>query len=94
VVEVREKVAISERATVGIYLFARGRDFTGAAIDMMARNERVQGEFYVCPVYNQAIAAGLRVGVFDIPRCAMHGTGTPADLEAYRAHLEAVSCGR
>jgi NDP-sugar pyrophosphorylase family protein len=83
--EVREKVAISDLATVGIYHFRTGRIFIDAAVDMIARNDRTNGEFYTCPVYNYAIAAGARIGVFEIPAGAMHGLGTPEDLERYLA---------
>jgi NDP-sugar pyrophosphorylase family protein len=81
--EVAEKKPISDLATVGIYLFARGRDFVSSAADMMAANERVNGEFYTCPVYNFMIAQGARIGVYEVPMNAMHGLGTPEDLEAY-----------
>lgn len=83
VVEVREKVAISTTATVGIYMYRRGADYVDAAIDMIAHNDRVNGEFYVCPTYNYSVREGRRIGVFDIAADAMHGTGTPADLESY-----------
>ncbi len=85
VAEVAEKQPISDLATVGIYLFRRGSDFVRAAIDMMAKGERVNGEFYTCPVYNYAIRNGLKIGVYEIPMAAMHGLGTPEDLEAYLA---------
>lgn len=91
---VREKEAISDEATVGIYWFARAGDFLASAIDMIARNERVGDEFYVCPVYQWAIAAGARVGTFEIAKEAMHGIGTPADLDAYLAQLETSHAGR
>lgn len=81
--EVREKVPISDLATVGIYMFSRGVDYVNGAIDMIVQNDRVNNEFYVCPVYNYAIQNGLRIGVFDIPVKAMHGLGTPEDLEMY-----------
>lgn len=81
--EVREKVPISELATVGIYLFRRGRDFVDAAIDMIVQNDRVNNEFYVCPVYNHAIRLGGRFGVHVIPFGSMHGLGTPEDLRRY-----------
>lgn len=83
VTEVAEKKAISDLATVGLYLFARGSDFVGAAVDMIAANERVNGEFYTCPVYNYMIAKGARIGVYEVPMEAMHGLGTPDDLTAY-----------
>lgn len=83
VAEVAEKKAISDLATVGIYLFARGRDFVAAAADMIAMNERVNGEFYTCPVYNYMIASGARIGVFEVGTDATHGLGTPEDLDAF-----------
>jgi NDP-sugar pyrophosphorylase family protein len=85
VAEVREKVAISDLATVGIYYFRRARDLVDATIDMMVRNDRVNNEFYTCPVYNYLIANGARVGVFEVEAAAMHGLGTPEDLAAYLA---------
>lgn len=81
--EVKEKVAISDLATVGIYLFTKGKDFVTSAIDMIVHNDRVNGEFYTCPVYNYAISNGKKFGVFEIAPEAMHGLGTPEDLEAY-----------
>jgi len=85
VIEVAEKKPISDLATVGIYLFARGRDFIGAAVDMISRNDRVNGEFYVCPVYNYLIQGGARIGVYEVSGTAMHGLGTPDDLRQYLA---------
>lgn len=89
VAEVAEKKPISDLATVGIYLFRRGRSFVDAAVDMIARNERVNGEFYTCPVYNHMIRTGARVGVYEVPMDAMHGIGTPDDLGAYLGRIGA-----
>jgi NDP-sugar pyrophosphorylase family protein len=83
VVEAKEKVAISDLATVGIYFFAKGSSFVDAALEMIAHNDRVNNEFYTCPVYNYMIAQGLKVGIFEIDKLAMHGLGVPEDLEAY-----------
>ena len=85
--EVKEKLAISDLATVGIYLFSKGSVFVDAAIDMIVRNERVSNEFYTCPVYNYAIKNGYRFGVYNISESGMHGLGTPEDLVAYMAAL-------
>jgi dTDP-glucose pyrophosphorylase len=83
VVQVAEKVAISNMATVGLYLFAHGADFVAGAVDMIARNERVNNEFYTCPVYNHVIAHGGRIGVHAVRHEDMHGLGVPDDLMAY-----------
>ena len=93
VVETREKVPISDLATVGIYFFAKAAFFLDAAMDMIARNDRVNNEFYTCPVYNYMIAQGQRVGVFEIPKSAMHGLGIPEDLESYLKHLQQMKVG-
>ncbi len=80
-----EKEVISDEATVGIYNFRRGSDFVRAAESMIAKNLRVNGEFYVAPTYNELIGGGARVGIFNIGTedSGMHGLGTPADLEAF-----------
>ena len=57
VTRVVEKQVISDEATVGIYNFRRGRDFVSGADQMIAKNLRVNGEFYVAPVYNELIEA-------------------------------------
>ncbi|HEY1837326.1 MAG TPA: glycosyltransferase family 2 protein [Rhizomicrobium sp.] len=83
VTRVAEKIAISDLATVGLYLFRRGADFVAGAVDMIARNERVNNEFYTCPVYNHVIANGGRIGVHEVRFEDMHGLGVPDDLIAY-----------
>lgn len=83
ILEIKEKQPISEFATVGIYYFAKGNIFVSNAIDMIVRNERVNNEFYVAPVYNYAIASGDRFGIYNIDMSQMHGTGTPEDLDKY-----------
>ncbi|ELN4967558.1 glycosyltransferase family 2 protein, partial [Campylobacter jejuni] len=83
VVEVKEKEAISEFATVGIYFFNKGKIFVESAIDMIIENDRVNNEFYTCPVYNYAIKSGAKIGIYNIDFSKMHGIGTPEDLEKY-----------
>ena len=97
VTRVVEKEVISDEATVGVYSFARGRDFVRAADAMIAADERVNGEFYVAPVYGQLIAAGGRIGTVSIGSvgAGMYGLGTPADLDAFLAlPLSAEATGR
>jgi dTDP-glucose pyrophosphorylase len=86
ITEIKEKQVISEHATVGIYYFKEGRIFVENALDMLVRNDRVNNEFYVAPVYNYAIKTGNKFGIFSMDKNAMHGTGTPEDLNAYIAY--------
>jgi len=81
--EVKEKVAISEYATVGIYLYLKGSDFVDAAIDMIVKNDRVNNEFYTCPVYNYLVQENKKIGIYNILFEQMHGLGTPEDLKSY-----------
>ncbi|WP_349367889.1 glycosyltransferase family 2 protein [Salinarimonas sp.] len=85
VAEVVEKRVVSNEATVGVYNFRSGADFLRAADAMIAADERVNGEFYVAPVYNRLIAAGADIRCYDVGSAGdgMYGIGTPADLEAF-----------
>lgn len=85
VTRVVEKEVISDQATVGIYNFRRARDFVEGAEAMIARNLRINGEFYVAPVYNLLIERGYKVVIHDIgaDRAGMYGLGIPTDLEYF-----------
>ncbi len=83
VTEVKEKVVISEYATVGIYLYSKGKDFVDASIDMIIENDRVNNEFYTCPTYNYAIKEGSKIGIYNIEFEQMHGIGIPEDLNLF-----------
>ncbi len=83
VIEVKEKDPISDLATVGIYLFSKGSEFINGAFDMIINNDRVNNEFYTCPVYNYLIREKKELGVFEIPAAGMYGLGTPDDLLKY-----------
>lgn len=87
VVEVIEKVVVSDEATVGIYNFARGADFVRGAEAMIAADERVNGEFYVAPVYTALAAEGADIRCHSIGKvgAGMHGIGVPVDLTAFEA---------
>lgn len=83
VTEVKEKIVISKYATVGIYLYSKGKDFVNAAIDMIIENDRVNNEFYTCPTYNYVIKNHAKIGIYNIEFNMMHGIGTPEDLNMY-----------
>jgi len=76
-----EKQVISPHATTGIYVWTRGEDFVWAAEQMIADDVRVNGEFYVCPVYNWNIARGDRIGIY--PPQEHWPIGMPEDLDIY-----------
>jgi len=81
VTEVAEKNPISDIATVGYYYWKHGSDFVKYAEEMIKKNIRVNNEFYVCPVFNQAIKATKEIRTFNVK--GMWGLGTPEDLKNY-----------
>lgn len=85
ITEVVEKEVVSDEATVGIYNYKSGSAFVKATDEMIQANLRVNNEFYVAPAYNQMIAAGADLRVFNIGAVAdgMYGIGVPADLEHF-----------
>lgn len=80
-----EKQVISDEATVGIYYFNKGEDFIKSGRNLIAENKLVNGEFYICPVYNYMIKEGRRVGIYNIgsENKGMYGLGTPEDLKLF-----------
>ena len=81
VTEVAEKNPISDIATVGYYYWKNGSDFVKYAEQMINKNVRVNNEFYVCPVFNEAIGDNKQIRTFNID--GMHGLGTPEDLNEF-----------
>jgi dTDP-glucose pyrophosphorylase len=81
ITEVAEKNPISNQATAGIYYWKHGSDFIKYAEQMIEKNIRVNNEFYVCPVFNQAIEDCKEIRTFNTD--GMWGLGTPEDLNYY-----------
>ena len=69
--EVAEKKPISEHATVGIYWWAKGSDYVKYAEQMIEKDIRVNNEYYVCPVFNEAIGDGKKVRIKEIEKEGM-----------------------
>ena len=85
VAEVAEKKVISNNATVGIYYWVKGSDYVRYAESMITKNIRVNNEFYVCPVYNEAIADGKKIRIKQVKN--MWGIGTPEDLNYFLTNI-------
>lgn len=83
---VAEKKVISDIATCGIYWYRKGRDFVLHADQMIAKNIRVNKEFYIAPVFNQMLKSEKTIIPFFVDK--MHGLGTPEDLKEYIAYVQ------
>ena len=81
VAEVAEKKVISDYASVGIYGFKTGADYVKYAEQMIEKDIRTNNEFYIAPVYNEAIANGENIVPYFVKE--MHGLGTPEDMNDF-----------
>lgn len=81
VTQVAEKKPISDIATAGVYYWKRGSDYVKYAEQMIRENIRVNNEFYVCPVFNEAIKDDKKIKTFHFD--GMWGIGTPEDLRFF-----------
>tara|TARA_R110000765_G_scaffold141543_2_gene242529 strand:+ start:5341 stop:6036 length:696 start_codon:yes stop_codon:yes gene_type:complete len=79
--QVAEKKPISTTATVGVYHWQKGSEYVKYAEQMIAKDIRSNGEFYVCPVFNEAIEDGKKIITVGVNK--MWGIGTPEDLKVY-----------
>lgn len=80
-----EKEPVSNLATVGLYYFEHGSDFVWAAEEMIKKDLRIQGEFYVCPVYNELIARGDKIIAPEAKE--MWSFGEPEDIEHFEKYF-------
>ena len=78
---VAEKQAISDFANVGVYYYSKGSHFISAAENMIEKNIRTNGEFYIAETYNQLILSNKKI----VPYLTnnFYGLGTPEDLDIY-----------
>ena len=86
VIEVAEKKVISNNATVGVYFWKKGSDYVKYANQMIKKNIRVNNEFYVCPVFNEAIKDAKNIKIEKVDE--MHGLGTPEDLSNFLNYIQ------
>jgi dTDP-glucose pyrophosphorylase len=82
IVRTAEKDPISEHATCGYYYFKNKEILTRAAETAVKdENNKINGEWYVCPIYNSIIKQGGVVMPYWLNNFV--GLGTPEDYERY-----------
>ena len=81
VIEVAEKIRISDHASTGLYYFSNGLEFCSLADEILAKKEKTKGEYYVIPVYQKYIDRGDFVGISVATK--MWDLGTPESLQHY-----------
>jgi beta-phosphoglucomutase-like phosphatase (HAD superfamily)/dTDP-glucose pyrophosphorylase len=83
---VSEKNPISDNASCGIYFWRKGSDYVKYAEQMIEKGIKTNNEFYVCPVYNEAIQDGKIISISMVEE--MHGLGTPEDLNLFLKNID------
>lgn len=91
VTEAAQRNPISTNATVGIFWYARGRDFVAAAKNMIRKDASVDGLFYICPAFNELILNQAKIGVFAIGVKQYHPLKTERQIYQYENLMEQVS---
>ena len=91
VLEVVEKQTISDNpekdhAVVGSFYYRRAKEFCSSAKDMVNKNIRVNGEFYVGTSLNQLIGGGSNVRILPVDKFICFGT--PFELNMFHAWEE------
>jgi NDP-sugar pyrophosphorylase family protein len=89
VIEAAEKRPISRTATAGFYYFRTGAMFVEGARSMIRKDAHVNGQFYVCPVFNEMILRQAAIGVYPIDRSKYLSLATPQNVEEYERYLAA-----
>jgi len=83
VIQTAEKIVISENAASGIYYFKKGKYFVDAAKKMIKNKDKINGEFYVCPVYNYLLDKNIQIKQVD----KMYLMGTPNELKFFTKNI-------
>lgn len=85
VINVVEKVAVSDEATVGVYGWKSATIAKNAINAMKAKGLKVNGEFYVAPSYTYLLNQGGKISTFCVGdiETDVHGLGTPEDLDLF-----------
>lgn len=83
--QVSVKVPLADPASdpivLGTFTFRRAEDFKRCVEHLIARDGRVNGEFYIDACINDAIALGLQCRIFEVK--SYLGWGTPNDLKTF-----------
>lgn len=87
VLEAAEKRPISRNAVAGFYYFKKARYFFDAAQKMILKNASVNGNFFICPVYNEMILRQQTIGTYRIDKSQYYSFSHQSGMEAYRAYL-------
>ncbi len=88
VIEAKEKIPISMNATAGFYWFSKGSLFVNAAKSMIKKDARVNEKFYVCPVFNELVLDGYKIGVYKIENSNYHPLKSTHQIDLFESLMD------
>jgi 3,4-dihydroxy-2-butanone 4-phosphate synthase len=87
VLRTAEKQIISNIALAGAFYWKHGKDFVKYANDMIDKGITTNGEYYVSPIFNEAIQDGKLITNYNILDMVSMSIDTPDDLNNFETWL-------
>lgn len=87
VIEAAEKRPISRHATTGFYYYKKGGDFIIAVQNMIKKGAYVNGQYYVCPAFNEMVLAGKKIGTYEISKEDYFSLAQQKGVDDYERYL-------
>ena len=85
VIEVREKVRISDNCTLGAYYFSSAKLYKELYDEYYSDESHLEkNERYIAPLYNFMIEKGKKVTISIVNNEKVHVLGTPEELEVFK----------
>lgn len=88
VIEAAEKRPISRNATTGFYYFKKAEYFVHAAEEMIRKGASVNGQYYVCPCFNEMVLEHKKIGTFRISKNEYFNFNQQKGMDDYEKYLK------
>lgn len=88
VTEATQKNPISHHATTGVFWWRQTGRFVDAVQSMIRKDAHVDGEFYICPAFNEMLLQQARIGVEPIATASYHPLKTERQLARFEHQVE------
>lgn len=87
VIQVEEKQPISKNALVSFYYFKHGRDFVDCSMDVIRKDNPINGAFYISQTLNEMILRQKTIVMHKISNSAFHPLKNQQQLAQYIEEL-------
>lgn len=88
VIEAAEKRPISRNATTGFYYFKKAVYFIHSAQEMIRKAASVNGQYYVCPCFNEMVLEHKKIGTYRISKQEYFNFNQQRGMDDYERYLK------